>query len=214
MARIEAENALKRLSAHPQDGGFGLPPDDRRVIEAQRLLDKMTADFRRLQELQTVRTAQFQAVAGVLANVEEWLKSGRPGNAMLEAVDEIEAKLNKGESLTDGIERLRRRVRELRADHHRVASAPFPSNYCKAQMASQIEELAQRGAPSVALLIEHGRKIEFQTQRVTSEVHGERRLLGFAEVSDVLALTCWLFKDQLIAKLSAEIDSEADDAAG
>ena len=65
----------------------------------------------------------------------------------------------------------------------------------------------------MALLIEHGRKIEFQTQRVTSEVHGERRALAFAEVPDVLALTCWLLKDQVIAKLSAEIDSESDDAA-
>jgi hypothetical protein len=38
MARIEAENALKRLTAHPQDFGFNLKPDDRRVIEAQRTL--------------------------------------------------------------------------------------------------------------------------------------------------------------------------------
>ena len=52
MARIEAENALKRLTSHPQDGGFDLKPDHRRVIEAQRLLDKATADFKRLQELQ------------------------------------------------------------------------------------------------------------------------------------------------------------------
>jgi Putative transposase of IS4/5 family (DUF4096) len=36
--------------------------------------------------------------------------------------------LNKGETVLDGIERLRRRCRELKADLHRIASAPFPSS--------------------------------------------------------------------------------------
>jgi hypothetical protein len=40
MAQIEAENALKRLTNHPQEHGFGLKPHNRSVIEAQRTLDK------------------------------------------------------------------------------------------------------------------------------------------------------------------------------
>ena len=56
-ARVEADGALKRLTNHPQDFGFDLKPDDPRVIAAQRHLDKMTADAKRLTELQQVRSA-------------------------------------------------------------------------------------------------------------------------------------------------------------
>ena len=49
MARIEAENALKRLTNHPHDHGFRLKLDDRRVIAAQRTLDKATDELQRLQ---------------------------------------------------------------------------------------------------------------------------------------------------------------------
>ena len=63
MARIEAANALKRLTDHPQYGGFNLTDDNGRVIAAQRTLDKATADFKRLNELQEVRTAQWQTVS-------------------------------------------------------------------------------------------------------------------------------------------------------
>ena len=100
------------------------------------------------------------------------------------------------------IENRRRRVRELKSDLHRLASAPYPSGYAKQQMREQIEALAQAGAPSVSALVElDGGKIEFATTRLTSEIYGEQRQLGFAEVPDAVALTCWLHKDALIALL-------------
>jgi hypothetical protein len=53
-----------------------------------------------------------------------------------------QAKLVKGEtSLIDAIENRRRRVRELKADLHRIRSAPFPSSHAKAQMRAQVEQL-------------------------------------------------------------------------
>jgi hypothetical protein len=80
-------------------------------------------------------------------------------------------------------------------------------------MRAQIEALAMQGAPSVSLLIELDGKVEFKTQRLTSEIHGERRLLGFSETADAVALVAWLHKDALIKRLDAEIDTEADDKA-
>ena len=70
-----------------------------------------------------------------------------------------------------------------------------------------------QGAPSVSLLIEHDGKIEFQTQRLTSEVHAERRSLAFTETADALALVAWLHRDALIAALDREISTESDDKA-
>ena len=87
------------------------------------------------------------------------------------------------------------------------------SAYCKQRMREQIEALATQGAPDVTMLIEHDGKIEFQTQRLTSENHVERRSLAFAEVPDAVALVAWLHKDALIAALDREIASEADDKA-
>jgi hypothetical protein len=125
----------------------------------------------------------------------------------------VQRRLRSLETVTDAIERHRRRVRELRADLHRIESAPFPSSHAKQRMRAQIEALAMQGAPSVSSLIEHDGKIEFQTQRLTSEVHAERRSLAFTEVSDAVALVAWLHKDALIKRLDAEIDGEADDKA-
>jgi hypothetical protein len=102
---------------------------------------------------------------------------------------------------------------KLRADAHRIRSAPYPSAHAKAQMRQQIEQIAERGAPSVSRLVELDGPLDFQTQRLTSEIHGERRQLGFAETADAVALICWLHRDAMIAKLDAEISTEADDGA-
>jgi hypothetical protein len=89
----------------------------------------MAADFTRQQELQEVRSAAFQSTSVALTNVEAWrLRDGRPHGTMLEDYDGPEPKLLKGEAgLLDAIENRRRRVRELRADLHRIANAPFSS---------------------------------------------------------------------------------------
>jgi hypothetical protein len=109
---------------------------------------------------------------------------------------------------------LRRRVRELRADLHRIESAPFPSSHCKQRMRQQVEGLATLGAPSVSSLTEHDRDIAWPTQRVTSSIYNAQPgAVGFSELPDALALVVWLHKDALIKQLDREIDAEADDDA-
>jgi len=212
-ARIQAEQRLKRLTDHQQQGGFHLAPDDPRVLEQQRQLDKLTADFNRLNELNETRKAALRAASHVLSAVEGWLKDGRPPGTVLQDHEVEVPKLAKGEnSLLDAIERLRRRGRELKADLHRIRSAPFPSSYCKQRMRAQIEALAMQGAPDVANLIEHDRPIVWPTQRVQSQVFSADPALAFAEIEAAVPLIAWLFKDALIKRLDAEIDTEADDA--
>jgi hypothetical protein len=207
MARVEAANAVKRLTDHPQDGGFGLKSDDRRVIVASQHLDKMTADFKRLQELQTVKTAAWQAASAALANSETWLKTGRPGNATLLDYDGPEPKLARGENgLLDAIENRRRRVRELRADLHRIASAPFPSAYAKQQMREQIEALAQRGAPDVSMLIEHDGEIIWPMLRLRVDLFGaEPGAVAFVEIPDTVGMRAWRHKSEWIAALDRRL---------
>jgi hypothetical protein len=68
---------------HQSVGGFHLDPTDSRVIEQQRLLDKLTDDARRLKELQEVRSATWQAASHVLTAVEGWLRDGVPSGVVL-----------------------------------------------------------------------------------------------------------------------------------
>ena len=110
------------------------------------------------------------------------------------AVESEPPRLNKNETVTDAVERLRRRGRELKADLHRIASAPYPSSYAKQRARGQIEALAMQGAPDVSMLIEHDREIVRPTQRVTSEVHAGRRLLGFAEIEATTPILAWMFR--------------------
>jgi hypothetical protein len=163
-----------------------------------------------------VRAAQWQAASAALANVETWLNSGRPGNTTLEAAVEIEPpKPNKGENgLLDQIEVRRRRVRELRADLHRIESAPFPASYVKQRMREQIEALAMQGTPSVSLLIEHDGEIVWPMRQVQVQVYNAQPgAIGFVEIPDTVAMDAWRNKSELIAALDREIASEADDKA-
>ena len=209
-----AERRLQQLTAHPQESGFGLPDDHPSVVVAKRQLDQATAAQKRIDDLHTERSAALQAASGALSSVTAWLKDGRPAGTVLEAVELEPPKLQKGETVVDAIERLRRRGREMRADLHRVASAPFPSSFCKKRIVETVGALAARGAPDVSTLIEHNGEVGWPQQRLTAKLFdAERSALAFAEPVDALALFAWTFKDVLVAKLAAEIDVEADDDA-
>jgi hypothetical protein len=210
MARMEAQNALTRLTSHPQDGGFGLTAESRSVTEAERTLDKASADFERLKQLQEVRSAAWQASSAALAACEAWL---REHGTALEAVEIEPPKLLKGEAVIDAVERFRRRVKELKADLHRIESAPYPSSFAKQRLRGMVEQLAARAVPDVTMLIEHDGDLIWPSLRVQAEVHGVQRALAFHAATDTIGLLAWLMKDTLIKRLDAEIDAEADDKA-
>jgi hypothetical protein len=212
-ARIAAENRLRQLTDHPQNHGHNLPTTDARVVTQQRLVNKLTDDFRRLQERSETKAAAWRSASQALAAVESWLRDGKPHGTVLEDHEGPEPRLNKGEAgLLDAVENRRRRCRELRADLHRVASAPYPSSHAKQRMRGMIEALAQRGQPDVSLLIEHDSDIVWPTKRVKVEVlNAQPGAIGFAEIPDMLAIDAWRNKDATLAKLDAEINTEADD---
>jgi len=212
-ARLLAEQRLKRLTDPAHSGGFALAETDARVTAQRRTVDKLTDDAKRLSERSELRAKAWREAGAALQNAESWLREGKPHGVVLEDFEGPEPKLLRGESgLLDAIENRRRRVRELRADLHRIESAPYPSTYCKQQARAQIERLAQRGEVSVGLLVEHDREIIWPTVRLQSTVYGAPGAVAFAEgVPDTLALLAFLLKPTLIAALDRLIDQEADD---
>jgi len=214
-ARGDVERRLQRLRAPRSLGGFDQPEDSREVVELRLQLAKLTDEARRLDELDEVRAARWRTASFTLQAVEGWLRDGRPGSTVLNDYGpEPEPKLGKGEDLLSALERVRRNGRELKATLHRVRSACYPSSYAKQRMRAMVEALSMQGVPSVAGLVELDHPIEWPRQQVQSQVRdGDHLALGFAEVSDAVALVAWLHRDALIKRLDAEIDSEADDAA-
>ena len=213
--RIKTERELKRLTDAASDGGFNLPATDARVIAATARQNKLTAEAARLTQLKQTRSATWQTTAQVLRAVEEWLR-GKPSGTV-EDFDGPAPPLNRGETVLDGVERLRRRGRELQADLHRIQSAPFPSSEAKRRAREQVEILAQRGTASVSQLVEHADgKLQFQRELLKVSLHNIPQApaaVGYAEIVDPVAVVAWLFRDALIKRLDAEIDSEADDKA-
>jgi hypothetical protein len=166
--------------------------------------------------LREVRSAAWSAASLTLSNVETWLRIGRPHGTTLEQFDGPQQTLNKGEDVVSAIERHRRRNRELQADLHRIRSAPYPASFAKRKLREQVEQLAQRGAPVVSGLIEHGDKLQFQRELLRVQMHNIPKApaaIGYAEVIDPTALVAWLLKDAVIKRLDAAIDAESDDDA-
>jgi hypothetical protein len=165
------ENALRRLRSHPQDFGSNLPETDRRVILAQQALTKAIEDQRRLQERSERRAAARQAALRVLAAAETWLREGVPGNCRIEPIETEPPKLNKGESSLDGVERFRRRGREIKATIHTIQSSCFPKSYCKQRAHGMVEGVAR--APDVSMLVELDRAIAWPD--AAPDIGGDRR---------------------------------------
>jgi hypothetical protein len=212
--RIKAEQRLKRLVDHPHDDGFGLKEDDPRVVAAQRQLDKLTGDAKRLNERNEARSQAWRTASGALAACEDWLRHGKPLGTVLEAVENEPVKLLKNEALIDGVERLRREGRGVKATIHTIQSSCFPKSHSKAQIRAQIEQFAQRGEVSVSDVIEHDGKIIWPMMRVQSQVfNAQPGAVAFHEAIDVAGLLAFLLKPTLISILDAFVDAESDDAA-
>ena len=214
--KVRAEQRLKRLTDHPTNGGFGLDPvSDPRVIEQRRLVEKLTSDQERLNARYERTSSESQAALRVLTACEAWLRDGKPLNTVLEDHEVPPPALQKGESLVEGVERYRRRARELQADLARIAAAPMPASYARERMRQEVETLVQLGAPVVSQLIEHADgKLVWPSAALRSTVYNtEVRSMAVAETTDALALVAWLHPDQLIKQLDALIAEESDDAA-
>ncbi|WP_338822727.1 hypothetical protein WDM22_02070 [Bradyrhizobium septentrionale] len=212
--RTHAEQHHCRLQAHPQDSGQNLPPSHPSVVAAEREVARTRDNARRLQERSEKLAAAWRAASLPLAACEDYLRHGVPSGVQLLDYDGPEPVLLKGEKgSVDAIENRGRRVRELKADLHRIQSAPFPSSYAKQRMREMVEQLAARGTPDVTNLIEHDRNIIWPTLRVQSEVHGAQRSLAFHEATDVVGLFAAILKPAMISFLDTLVDAEKDDAA-
>jgi hypothetical protein len=102
----------------------------------------------------------------------------------------------------------------LKADLTRIRSAPYPSAHVRAKIRQEVEALAQRGEPVASDAIEHDRSLIWPMRTLQGAIiNAQAPSLAVTEVPDVLAaLTCWLHKNELLAKLDGLVTEEQDDA--
>jgi hypothetical protein len=187
------------------------------VTTEQRKRERAETELARLETLRETRTARWTAVGALERNITDWLMHGIPGDVVLESVadrplSELLVKADGGR-FDKAIERYRLRLRELGADLHRARSSPWPSSVAKAAATELITRLADAGQPNLDGAIEHNAPIAFAQARLTSTVYNVPTpgAIAFSEHFDALATMAWLWRDQMIAKLHAEIDAVADD---
>jgi hypothetical protein len=217
--RLEKQRAdvrLAQLKLRRGEGGPDLSDDEPQVRDVRLKIDKLDADIVRLSALQEHRSARLSAVGLLVRACDDFLRTRRGQLVEAPAIDVADV-LRKGERLSDGIERLRMRAREIDADAHRIRSAPYPSADVKQRLREQLDGLANRGTPDVSGLIEHNAELGWPMAMVRLPLvaiteKGER-ITGSAQgdVLDTLAMFAWLHRPALLKALEALIESEADD---
>lgn len=225
------ETYWRQLTTSRGSGGPGLKPstdkersDDVQVLECERKIATISEEMRRKQVLLEDRAARTNNIGRLVGRVEQWLSGGIPGGNRVVDHGEIAISsiLKRNESEAQALERLRRRLRELDADKHRVESAPRPSSESIAKARADIEARAQRGEPDVSALIEGGGPIRWpQVQQrldlvgLAIDEEGEAQLTGVAqgEVIDETALNFWKDTEGWLAKIEKLIREQSDDTA-
>ncbi|MFL9827205.1 hypothetical protein [Rhodoplanes sp. SY1] len=206
-----------------ETGGTGLlmtgvgpsytPPTKAEIAAALAPIDvelaQLAEEYGRVETRRDLARASEQRLGGLLNALENWLQK-MPADVKL-------TEYRAGGLLTtapapiritpEQIETKRRRIRELLADLRATDAAPMLAADAKAVWRDQLEQLAERGRPSVYPAIERREAIEFPKQIIINYRGADQ------EIPDAHVLVAWLMKDQLAAAVDAEIDANADDAA-
>jgi hypothetical protein len=94
-------------------------------------------------------------------------------------------------------------IAELETTHTTVAEA-------QARMRADVNALAECGRPDVTGVL-FGGNVRWPEKQLVTDIHGEHTHVGTATVDDGLALAVWACRDEIVTKLSAEIEVAGDD---
>ena len=166
-----------------------------RLADAERALATLDGDLAQARR----RYGRAGPIVTPLQRVREWLRSARPSD--YRAAEPVEPPLQPGEDFRDAISRLRGELAQLRADAHRVRSAPLPKAVAKESIKRTVETMGDRGRPYCDGLLE-GHSIDWPDARRPEDV--------MAATRDLLA---WLLPGALVEALEREVDAVAGDDA-
>jgi hypothetical protein len=141
-----------------------------------------------------VQQTKHAAIAQLNAQIRRWLDQV-DSNVELEAVKRLKPKLEKGESPSGGIARMRAEIASLKSERVKVKLAAPTLAEMKALASAHVASLAERGKPKLTIETD-----KFDLRFGNSESFTARRV----GVSEILA---WLDPDALAKRLHADIDA-------
>lgn len=190
---------------HPQSR-----PTAARLAEAQREVDDAARKCAEIAARIDAKTAELNPLVGRL---EEYIRSV-PGNEILEAHRDNRAN-SKAEKSTsfDDLKAIRERIAIYNAEIHTVRSAPPPKADIKRRSRAQIAALAERGALDYRAAIQFGgRDIKFPETLISFSTFSTAGVAASSIYTPApYEFMCWLFRDDIIRRIEADIDELATD---
>jgi hypothetical protein len=174
------------------------------VVAHRKKREKLSADLSRLQRIYDERSQRWREVSEPLSEFERYFADHR-ATVFKRAEATPVPKLEKGESFVDGVARVRKLIESNKAEEQLVANANLPAAVAIEKMTAQVRAKAESCRPNVLQLLE-GRE-RFSFRRAYHEPTLRQQPI------DAEGLICWLFADQLIAALTAEIRENADEGS-
>src|SRR5260221_1823930 len=141
---IQEQDVSRLREADRQDPVFLTTAREEAAIirsEIDRLQKAMAANL----EISSATQALFEALSRYVAQI-------KPGTLTHTGV--VEPNLLAGESSGKALNRLRRRLREMKSDLDYVRHAPWPSSEAKKLARSQVDALVERGRPNAFHLLD------------------------------------------------------------
>lgn len=169
-------------------------------------IKRQTVEVERLKQKSQLASADAQTAGAFLRTIDDWL-ADRPRATFQPFTGSAAPTRTASESWPDVVTRLRAQLADLRAERHRVRHAPIPAEEAKRRIRSEVDAMAERGAVDVVPVL-NGGKLGWPVETFT---RGDGVALTYNAPAST-ALIAWLQRDQLIARLEAEIDATADDS--
>lgn len=198
LARVK----LERLIQAEQDARDAAAAVSRRLSDTNRALatapaseaPSIEAESSRLLSRQADLAAKHRNLADINAALTRWLSTA---TGTLEYVKPAKAALQKGETISAGIIRLRGRIAALSAERAKVMQARVPATDLKASAIQYVDALAQRGGPRI--IADHAR--DFEVQFPAGETWEDKGL-----AAKLPAILAWLDPETFKARLIETIN--------
>lgn len=222
---LEAADALRRARAdvasfehNREHGGYSRPVISMSLAGAKEWVAREEENHARLSDRRDQARDRHQALQAPIKTIERWLELPAVKRSVVTLHRGAEPKTIKNETPETAVERCRQRVRELKADLHKVQSAPYPSSYAKAVAAEYVERLRDIGAPAVHFLLEAGVPRVDWPSRDVELIPGATSTPGAMQFTMPAApphvsFAAWVNPEGFLASLCREIDLCADDDA-
>lgn len=200
-----------RLSAGPVE--HHLPPvrpSAARLAEAEKEVSDAKRRCDEIAERIAAKQAELHPLDALVANLERFISS-IAGSEILEP--HRENRKTQKAATPDDLKAVRQRIVDYKAEINTVRSAPPPKADIKARARAQIERMATAGA------LDYRAAIQFSSR----DIGFPQTLISFSTLSPAGAgaasiyvpmpneLICWLFLDQILARIEADIDKLASD---